>query len=61
MHWAAYKGFKRIVWYLLRANMSALDIDMHGNTSVHQAAAAGDKCIMECFLSQGIDIELKNA
>lgn len=41
--------------------MSALDVDMHGNTSVHQAAAAGDKWIMECFLSQGVDVDLKNA
>lgn len=35
MHWAAYKGFYRIVWYLLHEKMSPLDIDIHGNTSVH--------------------------
>jgi len=51
MHWAAYKGYYIIVWNLLQAKLSPLDIDMHGNTSVHQAAAAGHKNIMECFLS----------
>jgi len=51
MHWAAYKGFYSIVWYLLKTGMSPLDVDMHGNTSVHQAAAAGHLNILECFLS----------
>lgn len=41
--------------------MSPLDVDMHGNTSVHQAAAAGHLDILECFLSQGVDVDLKNA
>jgi len=61
MHWAAYKGFFWIVWYLLHAGVSPLDIDMYGNTSVHQAATAGHKNIIECFLSQGADVDLKNA
>ena len=41
LHWASYKGFYKVVWILLKNEMSALDIDMYGNTAVHQAAAAG--------------------
>lgn len=41
--------------------MSPLDIDMHGNTAVHQAAASGSKKVLECFLSQGVDVDVKNA
>jgi ankyrin repeat protein len=41
LHWASYKGFHKVVWILLKEGMSALDIDMYGNTAVHQAAAAG--------------------
>jgi len=41
--------------------MSPLDIDMHGNTAVHQAAASGSKKVLECFLSRGVDVEIKNA
>lgn len=35
LHWASYKGFHKVVWILLKEGMSALDIDMYGNTSVH--------------------------
>jgi ankyrin repeat protein len=41
--------------------MSPLDIDMHGNTAVHQAAASGKKKVLECFLSRGVDVDIKNA
>lgn len=41
--------------------MSPLDIDCHGNTAVHQAAASGSKKVLECFLSRGVDVEIKNA
>lgn len=41
--------------------MSPLDIDMHGNTAVHQAAASGEKKVLECFLSRGVDVDVKNA
>jgi hypothetical protein len=34
---------------------------MHGNTAVHQAAASGSKKVLECFLSRGVDVEIKNA
>jgi ankyrin repeat protein len=33
--WASYKGHYKVVWILLKQNMSPLDIDMHGNTAVH--------------------------
>lgn len=59
--WASYKGHYKVVWILLKQNMSPLDIDMHGNTAVHQAAASGSKKVLECFLSRGVDVEIKNA
>jgi hypothetical protein len=42
LHWASYKGFYKIVWILLKIGMSPLDIDMYGNSAVHQAAASGN-------------------
>ena len=41
--------------------MSPLDIDMYGNTAVHQAAASGKLEVLECFLSRGVDVDVKNA
>lgn len=35
LHWASYKGFLNLVWYLLRIGVSPLRIDMYGNSSVH--------------------------
>ena len=61
MHWASYKGNYRIVWKLLKEGMSPLDIDIYGNTAVHQAAASGKIEVLECFLSRGVDVEMKNA
>ena len=61
LHWASYKGHYKVVWLLLKEKMSPLDIDMHGNTSVHQAAASGSKKVLECFLSRGVDVDIKNA
>ena len=46
---------------LLQAGMSPLDIDVHGNNAIHHAAAGGNIAVMECFLSMGIDIGIKNA
>ena len=39
MHWASYHGHYKVVWILMKANMSPLIKDMHGNNAVHQAAA----------------------
>ena len=61
MHWAAYKGHYKIVWMLLKENISPLDIDQHGNTAVHQAAAGGHYEVIECLLARGIDINIRNA
>lgn len=61
LHWASYKGHYRIVWYLLKAGLSPLDIDIFGNTAVHQAAASGTLPVLECYLSRGVDMEMKNA
>ena len=35
LHWASYKGFYKVVWLLLKAGISPLDIDQYGNTSLH--------------------------
>ena len=35
LHWASYKGFYKVVWLLLKAGVSPLDIDQYGNTSLH--------------------------
>ena len=61
LSWASYKGHYKVVWILLKQAMSPLDIDMHGNNAVHQAAASGSKKVLECFLSRGVDVEVKNA
>lgn len=61
LHWASYKGHFRIVWYLLKEGLSPLDIDIFGNTAVHQAAASGNLPVLECYLSRGVDMEMKNA
>lgn len=42
MHWASFKGHFKVVWLLLQAGMSPLEIDMHGNSSVHQSASNAD-------------------
>ncbi len=62
MHWASFKGHYKVVWLLLAANMSPLEIDMHGNTSVHQAASNAEALhVLKCFMSRGCDVALKNA
>jgi hypothetical protein len=35
MHWASYHGHYKVVWILMKANMSPLIKDMHGNNAVH--------------------------
>ena len=35
LHWASYKGFHKVVWLLLKAGMSPIDIDQYGNTAIH--------------------------
>ena len=47
LHWASYKGHYRIVWMLLKEGLSPLDIDVFGNTAVHQAAASGTLPVLE--------------
>lgn len=46
---------------LIKEGLSPLDIDIYGNTAVHQAAASGSLPVFECYLSQGVDVEMKNA
>ena len=35
MHWASYHGHYKVVWILMKAKMSPLIKDMHGNNAVH--------------------------
>lgn len=47
---------------MTKAGLSPIEIDMHGNTSVHHSSADEFGInILKCFLSQGVDIGLKNA
>ena len=61
MHWASYHGHYKVVWILMKANMSPLIKDMHGNNAVHQAAANSQTKVLKCFMSNGVDVHLKNA
>jgi len=36
LHFASYKNHLKIVWMLLIAGLSPVDIDRFGNTSLHQ-------------------------
>jgi ankyrin repeat protein len=61
LHWASYKGYFKLVWVLLKIGISPLEIDMYGNTCVHQAAASGNLKILKTYLSRGVDVDIKNA
>jgi ankyrin repeat protein len=61
LHWASYKNHYKIVCKFLNKKMSPTDIDMYGNTAVHQCAAAGNIKVLETFLAKGVDVEIKNA
>jgi ankyrin repeat protein len=61
LHWASYQGHIKVVWILLKIGMSPLDQDKYGNTAVHQAAAAGNLKVLECFLSRGVNVDKVNA
>jgi hypothetical protein len=60
LHWAAYKGYSRIVSLLIKFNYDPLAIDNVGNTSIHQAAASNNKDLFKIFMGLGLDLEIKN-
>jgi hypothetical protein len=60
LHWAAYKGYIRIVSLLIKFGYDPLAIDNVGNTSIHQAAASNKKDLFKIFMGLGLDLEIKN-
>ncbi len=60
LHWAAFKGYLRIVWILLKAKFSPYDIDACGNTSLHLAATGGSVDVLKCLMSEGFDLSVRN-
>jgi ankyrin repeat protein len=48
------------VWVLLKNGFSPLDVDIFGNTCIHQAAAGGRRDVLETFLAFGVNIDQKN-
>lgn len=61
LHWASYKGFYKVVWILLKFGMSPLEIDMYGNTSVHQAAASGNIEVLMTYMAGGVNLKDLNS
>jgi len=63
LHWAAYKGHLPIVWRLLTAKPKFLakDLDAELNTPLHLAAAGGHLLVLKTMLSEGVDVNMKNA
>lgn len=61
LHWAAYKGNILLSSILLKYKYSPLEVDMYGNTALHQAAASNNKACFKIFMGLGIDLDIKNA
>ena len=61
LHWAAYKGLRRMVSMLLKYKYSPLDIDMYGNTSLHQATASNNIEMVKVFMGLGMELDIKNS
>jgi len=62
LHWAAYKGHTRIIWKLLtNGKLPVASVDSEGNTPLHLASAGGHLLAIKTFLSEGVDVHLKNA
>jgi len=60
MHWAAFKGHLKVLWLLLRQNLSHHEKDQIGNTPLHLAAAGGSLECASCLMAQGVDVFAKN-
>jgi ankyrin repeat protein len=61
LHWAAYKGNIIITSILIMNGYNPLEMDMYGNTALHQAAASNSLEVFKIFMGLGIDLEVKNA
>lgn len=61
LHWSAYKGNVLITSILLKYKYDPLEVDMYGNTALHQAAASNHVETFKLFMGLGIDLGIKNA
>jgi len=61
LHWASYKGYYKVVWILLKYGITPLEIDMYGNTPVHQAAASGNIEVLKTYMSRGVNLNKWNS
>mmetsp|Transcript_81983 Transcript_81983/g.171596 ORF Transcript_81983/g.171596 Transcript_81983/m.171596 type:complete len:499 (+) Transcript_81983:91-1587(+) len=60
LHWASFKGHLKVMWLLLRQNLSHHEKDQIGNTPLHLAAAGGSAECCKCLMAQGVDVFAKN-
>jgi hypothetical protein len=44
----------------MNADLDPRSIDIHGNNAIHQAAAASQLAVMKLFMSQGVDLDVRN-
>ena len=61
LHWSAYKGNMLITSILLKYKFSPNEVDMYGNTALHQAAASNNISMFKLIMGLGMDLETKNA
>lgn len=61
LHWACYKGSISSTSLLLKFGHDPLEIDMYGNSAIHQAAASNNLELFKVLMGLGIDLEVKNS
>lgn len=61
LHWATYKGNTLLTSILLKNKFNPLEIDMYGNTALHQGAASNNSQLFKLLMGLGYDLEMKNA
>jgi ankyrin repeat protein len=61
LHWAAYKGHKKVAELLLAHKADVNVKDNNGNTPLHEAAHYGHKDVAELLLSHNADVNARNS